>query len=159
MTGKGVKAGEKCPVFELQTLSGSALRIGGARSDGKSTLLFFLSPTCPVCKVLLPVLRAMRKSEADWLEIVLASDGEESEHRAWLKRQNLESWPYVISPQLGMVIQVPKLPYAALIDEQGVLCARGLVNSREHIESLFEAKQRGIASIQEYMNKHRQDVA
>jgi len=157
----GLKAGEKIPLFELTTLSGAAVRIGDVRDDGKSTLLFFLSPTCPVCKTLIPVLRSMRRSEAGWLDIVLASDGDETEHRSWLKRQGLESWTYVLSPQLGMAIQVSKLPYAALIDEGGVLCARGLVNSREHIESLFEAKEQGVASIQDYLksHSHRQDVA
>ena len=110
-----------------------------------------------MCKTLIPVLQAMRKSEAGWLEIVLASDGDENEHREWLKRQKLESWPYVLSPQLGMTIQVAKLPYAALIDEHGVLCARGLVNSREHIESLFEAKAQGVASIQEYLKNQQQE--
>ncbi len=165
MAGKGLKTGELAPVFDLQTIQGQAFRLGGPRSDGKSTLLFFLSPTCPVCKTLLPVLQAMRNSEADWLEIVLASDGDEKEHREWLKKQKLESWPYVLSPQLGMTMQVAKLPFGALIDENGILCARGLVNSREHIESLFEAKAQGVASIQEYMqankqhDKQKQDVA
>lgn len=161
MAGSGLKAGEKVPVFDLRTLTGQALRIGGERADGKSMLLFFLSPTCPICKTLIPVLQAMRKSEAGWLEIVLASDGDEAEHRAWLKQQKLESWPYLLSPRLGMTIGVAKLPFAALIDENGVLSARGLVNSREHIESLFEAKAQGVASIQEYLmaQRHKQDVA
>lgn len=160
MAGKGLKTGELAPVFDLQTLQGQAFRLGGERSDGKSTLLFFLSPSCPVCKTLLPVLQAIRKSEADWLEIVLASDGDEQEHREWLKQQKLESWPYLLSPQLGMTMQVAKLPFGALIDEKGILCARGLVNSREHIESLFEAKAQGVASIQEYMQaKRKQEVA
>jgi methylamine dehydrogenase accessory protein MauD len=161
MAGKGLKTGEQAPVFEVQTLAGRTLRIGGERSDGKSTLLFFLSPTCPVCKTLIPVLRAMRKSESAWLEIILASDGEEKEHREWLRLQQLEPWPYVLSSQLGMAMQVAKLPFAALIDENGVLCARGLVNSREHIESLFEAKKQGVASIQEYLKIHQpeKDVA
>lgn len=156
MAGKGLKTGELAPVFDLQTIQGKAFRLGGERNDGKSTLLFFLSPTCPVCKTLLPVLQAMRKSEADWLEIVLASDGDEQEHREWLKKQKLESWPYILSPQLGMTMQVAKLPFGALIDEKGILCARGLVNSREHIESLFEAKAQGVASIQEFMQVKRQ---
>jgi len=156
MAGKGLKTGELAPVFDLQTIQGKAFRLGGERSDGKSTLLFFLSPTCPVCKTLLPVLQAMRSSEADWLEIVLASDGDEQEHREWLKKQKLESWPYILSPQLGMTMQVAKLPFGALIDEKGILCARGLVNSREHIESLFEAKAQGVASIQEFMQVKRQ---
>jgi len=151
MAGPGLKTGELAPVFELQTLSGRPLKIGGERGDGRSTLLFFLSPTCPVCKTLLPALRSIRKSEAEWLDIVLASDGDENEHREWLRQQGLEDWPYVLSPQLGMTMQVAKLPFGALIDEGGVLCARGLVNSREHIESLFEAKEQGVASIQEYL--------
>jgi len=159
MAGKGLKTGELAPVFDLQTIQGKQFRLGGERSDGKSTLLFFLSPTCLVCKTLLPVLQAMRSSEADWLEIVLASDGDEQEHREWLKKQKLESWPYILSPQLGMTMQVAKLPFGALIDEKGVLCARGLINSREHIESLFEARAQGVASIQEYMQTRKQDVA
>ncbi len=159
MAGKGLKTGELAPVFDLQTIQGKQFRLGGERSDGKSTLLFFLSPTCPVCKTLLPVLQAMRSSEADWLEIVLASDGDEQEHREWLKKQKLESWPYILSPQLGMTMQVAKLPFGALIDEKGILCARGLINSREHIESLFEARAQGVASIQEYMQTRKQDVA
>jgi len=164
MSGKGLKTGESAPVFNLQTLTGNAIRIGGERNDGKSQLVFFLSPNCPVCKTLIPVLQAMRKSETDWLEIILASDGDEEKHRQWLKKQQMESWPYVLSPQLGMTMQVAKLPFAALIDEQGILCARGLVNSREHIESLFEARSQGVASIQEFLSvkqkqEKQQDVA
>jgi methylamine dehydrogenase accessory protein MauD len=56
-----------------------------------------------------------------------------------------------------MTMQVAKLPFAALIDENGVLCARGLVNSREHIESLFEARAQGVASIQEYLKTKQQN--
>ena len=51
-----------------------------------------------------------------------------------------------------MLYGVGKLPYAALVDENGRIVAFGLVNSREHIESLFEAKERGLASIQAYLS-------
>jgi len=156
MTGSGLKTGEKIPVFDLESLDGRAIRIGGKNSNGKSMLLFFLSPTCPVCKTLIPTLAAMRKSEASWLEIIFASDGDEKKHRQWLRENKLESWPYILSEQLGMTMQVAKLPFAALIDENGILCARGLVNTREHIESLFEAREQGVASIQEYLKKQQQ---
>ena len=156
MAGSGLKTGEEIPVFDLETLDGRAIRIGGKSSNGKSTLLFFLSPTCPVCKTLIPILTAMRKSEAHWLEIVFASDGDEQEHRQWLQECKLESWPYILSQQLGMTMVVAQLPFAALIDENGILCARGLVNTREHIESLFEAREQGVASIQEYLKKQQQ---
>jgi methylamine dehydrogenase accessory protein MauD len=156
MTGSGLKTGEEIPVFNLETLGGQAIRIGGKNGSGKSTLLFFLSPVCPVCKTLIPILTAMRKSEANWLEIIFASDGDENKHREWLRKSKLESWPYILSEQLGMTMQVAKLPFAALIDENGILCARGLVNTREHIESLFEAREQGVASIQEYLKNQQE---
>jgi hypothetical protein len=31
--------------------------------------------------------------------------------------------------------------------------AKGLVNTREHLESLFEAMERGIASIQDFVRR------
>src|SRR5262249_12684079 len=51
----------------------------------------------------------------------------------------------------GMTWQVGKLPYAPLGDAGGVVRAKGLVNTREHLESLFEAMERGVASIQDYI--------
>lgn len=136
-SSSGLKTGEEVPVLEMRTLDGRPLRLGGEKGNGKSTLLFFLSPACPVCKTLIPVLRAIRNSESNWLDIVLASDGDVEEHRTWLKVQEMESWPYVLSPQLGMTMQVAQLPFAALVDESGILRARGPVNSREQIESVL----------------------
>ena len=40
-----------------------------------------------------------------------------------------------------------------LIDADGVLRAKGLVNTREHVESLFEAMARGVGSVQEYLRR------
>ena len=57
-----------------------------------------------------------------------------------------------MSASLGLAYQVGRLPFAALLDEHGILRARGLVNSREHLESLFEAKRLGVASLQEYFS-------
>lgn len=124
--------------------------MGGARGDGKSTLLVFVSPTCPVCKVLLPVLRASQSSEKDWAQVILASDGKLDDQRAYVAAHNLQALPYVVSAELGMAYQVGRLPFAAIIDPAGVLRARGLINSREHLESLFEAAERGVASLQEF---------
>jgi len=55
-----------------------------------------------------------------------------------------------------MAYQINRLPYAVLLDDLGVVLARGIVNSREHLESLFEAKKLGVASLQEYLeDRHR----
>jgi hypothetical protein len=46
-----------------------------------------------------------------------------------------------------------------LIDEAGVVRAKGLVNSREHLESLLVAKETGYASIQQYLDARLAPVA
>jgi methylamine dehydrogenase accessory protein MauD len=62
----------------------------------------------------------------------------------------------VVSTDLGLAYQVGRLPHAVLIDAAGVIRARGLVNTREHLESLFEAQARGVASIQEFVATSRE---
>ena len=47
-----------------------------------------------------------------------------------------------------MTFKVAKLPFAVLIDGTGRIRAKGLVNTREQIESLFHAAETGRPSIQ-----------
>ncbi|HEY7775129.1 MAG TPA: hypothetical protein VIC02_01200, partial [Kineobactrum sp.] len=58
-----------------------------------------------------------------------------------------------VSELVGKTYGVSKLPYGVLIDEHGVIASMGIINSREHLDSLFEAKEHKVASIQEYMSK------
>jgi methylamine dehydrogenase accessory protein MauD len=152
MLNKGLKVGEAAPQVQVADLNGQAHAVGAARADGRSTLLLFVSPTCPVCKSLLAAVKSSGREERGWLDVILASDGDLGEQREFVRAQGLERLPYVVSAALGLAYQVSRLPFAALIDEQGVLRARGLVNSREHLESLFEAKRLGVASLQEYFS-------
>ena len=150
MLANGLKVGESAPRLEVQDIDARMLTVGAVRADERATLLVFVSPTCPVCKALLPVLKSSLGSERDWLDIVLASDGEIAGQREFVRVQRLGEFPFIVSAPLGIAYQVSRLPFAALIDSQGVLRARGIVNSREHLESLFEAKRLGFASIQDY---------
>lgn len=151
MMDTGPKVGEAVPVFDLPDLAGRTVGIG--RAGQTSTLLFFLSPTCPVCKKLLPILRGIGQSERSWLRIVLASDGERPEHENFFRKAKLDPFPYVLSTDLGMTFRISKLPYAVLIDEAGRVRAKGLVNSREQLESLFTAKELGVSSVQEFIDR------
>lgn len=148
---KGPKIGDAAPIFDLQELHGRPLTIGGRSASALSTMLMFVSPTCPVCKKLLPIVKSIAEGESSWLRVVFTSDGEESAQREFVVRYGLESFPMVLSSELGMTYRVSKLPYAVLIDEEGRVRAKGLVNTREHLESIIQAKQMGIASIQDYL--------
>jgi|TARA_R110002124_G_C8972322_1_gene515271 methylamine dehydrogenase accessory protein MauD len=151
-----VNIGEIMSPMTLTALNGSALEVGGVR-DGRSQLLFFVSPDCPVCKSLLPVFKSAAKAEASWLDSVLAGDGDEVAHRGMIQKHGLGDIPLVLSEALGRSLGVSKLPYAVLLDEQGKIASLGLINSREHLESLFEAKERNVASIQDFLTRREKE--
>ncbi|OIP10773.1 MAG: methylamine dehydrogenase accessory protein MauD [Betaproteobacteria bacterium CG2_30_68_42] len=151
MMDSGPKVGDEAPAFDLVDLAGQAVSLG--KPADRSTLLFFLSPSCPVCKKLVPILGSISRSEAAWLRIVFASDGEPAQHAELQRKAGLAGFPYVLSTELGMTYRIGKLPYAVLIDDAGRIGAKGLVNSREQIESLFAAKELGVASVQEFIDQ------
>ena len=150
--GRGPAVGDQAPVVSAPLLDGGTMEIGGRREDGRRTLLFFLSPTCPVCKTLLPVVRRIAREERERLRLVLASDGPPAEHRRFVEENGLRDVPYVLSTELGMGYRVSRLPYAVLLDDQGVVRAKGLVNSREQLDSLLNALEMGTPTIQQYLD-------
>jgi hypothetical protein len=96
-----------------------------------------------------PVLRLRTLAGAD---VSVGVSAEEAEHRAFAQREKL-GLPYVLSPELGMAFQIAKLPYAVVIGPDGRVRSKGLVNSREQLESLLEAEERGVASMQDYLKR------
>jgi len=146
---RGPAVGELAPTLSVATLAGERIEVGGASAAGRSRLLLFVSPNCPVCKKLLQIARSFASAER--LEVVLIGDGALAAQRAMIEQFGLERLAYVNSPQVGMAFQVGKLPYAVLIDASGVVRAKGLVNSREHLESLIVAEETGFGTIQAYL--------
>ncbi|WP_248633936.1 redoxin family protein [Novosphingobium nitrogenifigens] len=152
-----VNVGEVASPMTVTTTQGQSMTVGGKR-EGRSQLLFFASPDCPVCKSLLPVLRSSARAESGWLDVVLAGDGDSAAYKRLARDHGLANVPMVLSEALGRAFGVSKLPYAVLLDEDGRVASLGLINSREHLESLFEAKEHGVASIQDYLARRQKEA-
>lgn len=147
MLDQGPKVGDRAPVFEVKDLWGRLTRLGGVRE--KPLLLLFVSSTCPVCKKILPV--ALRLAREENLDLALVGDEEEEKLRSLAKELGVAR--VFNAPEVGQSYKIGKIPYAVLIDSEGIVRAKGLVNNREHLESLMEAYRLGVASIQEYLKK------
>ncbi|BAN49159.1 methylamine dehydrogenase accessory protein MauD [Metapseudomonas resinovorans] len=152
MVDKGVAVNEPAPQVTAADRHGRPVNFGYAGE--KAQLLFFLSPTCPICKSLLPAIKSIAKAQADRLDVIYVSDGDMDAQKALIAEHNLEDATYVVGPEVGMTYQIGKLPYAALVDKAGVLRSKGLVNSREHLDSLFEVEHLGSATLQQYLHNH-----
>ena len=91
--------------------------------------------------------------------LAFGSDGENVEqHKTYVKDLEIETYPYFVSQTVGMYYQVSKLPFAILIGQDGTLQSKGLVNTREHLESLIESMDSGVATVQEYVSTQLDSV-
>jgi len=152
----GPKIGEMTSRLDLRTLAGSQVVIGGEDSSALATFILFISPTCPVCKSLVPTAKSLILSEKPRMQLMFASDGadtdkELAQHKSYVTDLHISDYPYIISQQLGMTYEVSKLPFAVLIGSDGILKSKGLVNTREHMESLIEAMDSGVSTLQEFV--------
>jgi methylamine dehydrogenase accessory protein MauD len=150
-TKTAVEVGQPAPRFDVIDLAGRPVRIGGPSPDGRSQLLLFVSPSCPMCKKLLPVARSFARSERRGVAIVLMGDGDRPSHEALIAEHRLAEVPFALAPIVGINLGIGRLPHAVLIDREGVIRSKGIVNSREHLESLLVAQETGYASMQDYL--------
>jgi methylamine dehydrogenase accessory protein MauD len=152
MPTNGPKVGELTQEISLKSIHDEALIIGGASTGNLASFILFISPTCPVCKSLVPTAKSLVNSERNRMQLLFASDGDALEqHQRYAKDLDLGDYPYVLSEALGRAFEVSKLPFAVLIGADGILKGKGLVNTREHMESLIESMDSGVVSVQEYI--------
>ena len=153
LMNQNLRVGSSAPKLTLNSIDKKIITIGGKSSNKKYQLLFFISPDCPMCKKLLPAIKAASLAETKWLDVIFASDGEKLNHQGYVHDNRLND-PYVVSELLGRSYGVSKLPYAVLISATGKITSMGIVNSREHIDSLFEAKEHNVTSLQAYIQNN-----
>ncbi len=156
ITDHGPDIGDAAPVFELPDHTGQKVTIGGP-NPASAVLLMFTAPSCPVCDKLFPIIKSMARAER--LSVIMISDGAPEEHKRFLASHELGDIRYVVSAEVGMAFQVGKIPYGILIDSSGTIRAKGLTNTREHLESLVEADKTGFASLQDYMTQRKKQQA
>jgi len=149
LNGAGPGVGEPSPRLDLHALAGNAITVGGSLPKGKALLMLFVSHTCPICKKLIPVAQDFAQTER--LEVFYVGDGELAKQHKLVAQLGIDPRRFVNGPEIGLAYRVDKLPYAVLLDDEGLISAKGLVNSREHLESLIIAKETGFATLQSYL--------
>jgi methylamine dehydrogenase accessory protein MauD len=157
LTGKGPVVGEAAPALDVATMDGAPLSIGKTLAKGRMQLLLFVSPHCPLCKDLIPIAKNFARREK--LDIVFVGDDDPSEQQAMIARLEMGGMPFVNGPMVGRVFHVDRLPHAVLIGDNGTVLSKGLVNSREHLESLITAHEMGVVSVQDYLANSKSKVA
>lgn len=156
-TAGGPAVGAKAPVIPAQLLDGGTVSIGGAAPGSSLRLLMFVSATCPLCKNLIPMAKSFARDER--VQLIFVGDDAPQIQREMIARQGLDGYQFINGPDVGQAFEVGKLPFAVLLDADGVILSKGLVNSREHLESLIIAHEMGVRSVQDYIEGLNPELA
>ena len=148
----GPKIGETVPALDAQDVNNEHVTLGIER--GKRALLLFISIGCGTCETLLPQIKQLARLERDNLEIklVVFGNADLENGQKYAQKHGLDSTlPLIVSNDLGVQYRVSIAPYGLVIDRSGILRAKGLVNSYHDIESLLNAEEMGVRSIDQFM--------
>jgi methylamine dehydrogenase accessory protein MauD len=156
-TAGGPVVGAKSPVLPATTLDGATITVGGAAPGSALRLLMFVSATCPLCKNLIPMAKSFARDER--VQLIFVGDDTVEVQRAMIARHGLDGYQFINGPDVGQAYAVGKLPFAVLLDAEGVILSKGLVNSREHLESLVIAHEMGVHSVQDYIDGLKPELA
>ena len=111
---EGPTLGEVLPPVEARGADGMSLLVGGA---GGRRLVMFSSPTCIVCREVAPAVPAAARS-ADLVPQI------------------------VHDPDVERSFDVPGTPFLMVLDELGIVRAKGTVNNLEQVEGLVDTADR-----------------
>jgi methylamine dehydrogenase accessory protein MauD len=133
----GLPRGKKAPDFNLTDQYGNAQRLGDYR--GRPTVLLFGSPHCSPCRNLLPQLDEWARAHPEvglvWLN---AASPEESLKFASDMSANLPIAPYTPEQKLMDHYRVRVTPFMFLLDENGTIVTKGLLNSKAGMDLYYK---------------------
>lgn len=155
MVNYGPKVGDVVPELNAMSLTGQEVSLGGGR--GKKSLLVFVATACSTCDALAPSVKRIWKSEKKNVDtIIISLNNDELKNLSFVEKHGLQDIPFVASRELAVRYQVFSPPYGLVIDESNVLRAKGIVNNIDHLESLLNAAEMGVPSIESYMKRDRE---
>jgi methylamine dehydrogenase accessory protein MauD len=148
-TNVGPEIGESLPRTQVEDIFGRRIEIA---EPGRPQLLLFVAPDCDVCGELMLAVKTIARREANRLGFVVLTSSEDKDlNTSYVKRHGLHSIPYVASSTVVARLGVFGFPYAMLIDGNGIVRSKGIVNHIEHLESIIESLSAGHATMEDYV--------
>jgi methylamine dehydrogenase accessory protein MauD len=136
MDDEGPPLGEAPESIGARDMTGRDVLVGG---PGEARLLLFLSPGCSVCEHLVPSLAAT--TAAAGMTAMLLSDLEREEAGYAFDASRLPA-PLIADPAIARAYEVPGTPFVVILDELGVVRAKGTPNNLEQMEGLIDTARR-----------------
>jgi peroxiredoxin len=139
----GLPPGARAPVFSLRSVQGT--RIALKSFTGRRVLLVFAKSSAHPWRQLLPELNRLRHQGR--LQVLLVETGGLEAARQW-SGEGQADFPVLVQETRNWArrYQVPTMPFAFLIDEQGVIRTGGTISQPQQVDLLLASATREPAA-------------
>jgi methylamine dehydrogenase accessory protein MauD len=126
----GLRPGKKAPDFTLPALSGGEVALHHFAS--RKLLLVFMQPGCGPCQQITPELNRLHR--AGDIPVLVIHNADINAVQKWIA-QHQPDFPVALQErfEVSRRYEVFATPFAFLIDEYGVIVARGIVSTRQYL--------------------------
>lgn len=132
LDAEGPPLGESMMPMSVQALNGDEIEIAG---PGRWQVALFASPTCHLCEQVAPSLHVAARARGAEAVVIVDADARETRHAGILRKVLA---PVIPSPELFQGFNVPGTPFVVVLDELGIVRAKGTVNNLEQLEGLLD---------------------
>lgn len=134
MDDEGPALGSPATSIPTRDMDGEQIVVG---QPGQ--LLMFVSPGCHVCEQVLPSISAVAQDGR--LAPIVVTDVDEEETLLTFRTKRVAA-PVVPGIAIAQAYEVPGTPYVVVVDDSGVVGAKGTVNNLEQVEGLIDTARR-----------------
>ena len=136
MDAEGPALGEAPEAFDATDLNGMPATLGG---PGQPQMLVFVSPGCGTCERLLPSVGPVAAHAGLQPYVIADESPEETRSQFSSKRVDARVVP---GRQIARRYAIPGTPFVVVLDDLGVVRAKGTPNNLEQLEGLLDTARR-----------------
>jgi methylamine dehydrogenase accessory protein MauD len=124
----GLKRGKPAPDFTLPSAAGPDVALHDYA--GRKVLLVFMQSGCSPCRAIVPELNRLGGE----VQVLAVNNGDAEATGQWVAEAR-HRFPVLVQERfrVSRLYEVFATPFAFLIDERGVIAAKGLVNNKQHL--------------------------
>ncbi len=130
----GLDVGEQAPSFVAIDDDGTPVNLEDF--SGRRRVLAFVSPGCPACGGAIEALNAVVREERDLVVLVLGGPDRER-NRAYAAEHKAQMPIHTPTADVKQAYRVQGVPFVFILDEAGLIRAKGPVNATEHVQNLL----------------------
>jgi len=134
-----VRVGERLPPLVATNLRGDDVDLDRVAAAGTHVALLFVATDCPICRTVAPVFQQRVDSAGAGLAGYLVSDAATGAYRDHAAAARVDPDRCLVSGVLALQLQVRMLPFLVVMDPDGRLVARELVQGARALDRALAA--------------------